>query len=163
PPTELEQRTSYLELFFDLVFVFAITQVTTLINEHPTAGGFARSALVLGVVWWAWSGYAWLTNAIDIDSFGVRLAMLVATLGSLLVAQAVPHAYDTQGAWLAVPYLGIRVLHSVLYLWGLREDPVHQAAVRRLAPWFLVAPVVLLAGGLVSSTDLRTALWGLSL
>jgi low temperature requirement protein LtrA len=160
---ELERRTSYLELFFDLVFVFAITQVTTLIGSHPTAGGFARSALVLGIVWWAWSGYAWLTNAIDIESFGVRLAMLVATLGSFFVALAVPHAYDTQGAWFAVPYLAVRVLHIGLYLWGLRADPEHRAAVRKLAPWFLVAPVVLLVGGLVSSTDVRTGLWALAL
>jgi len=160
---ELEQRTSYLELFFDLVFVFAITQVTTLIDEHPTAGGFARAALVLGVVWWAWSGYAWLTNAIDIESFGVRVAMLAATLGSFFVALAVPHAFDTQGAWFAVPYLGVRVLHIVLYIWGLRRDPAHQAAVRRLARWFLLAPVVLFAGGLVSGTNLRTGLWALAL
>ena len=162
-PEELEQRTSYLELFFDLVFVFAITQVTTLISAHPTAGGFARAALVLGIVWWAWSGYAWLTNAIDIESFGVRMAMLVATLGSFFVALAVPHAFDTQGVWFAVPYLGVRILHIVLYVWGLRGDPAHQAAVRRLAPWFLVAPFVLLAGGIVSGTGLRTALWGVSL
>ncbi len=162
-PEELEQRTSYLELFFDLVFVFAITQVTTLISAEPTAGGFARAALVLGIVWWAWSGYAWLTNAIDIESMGVRLAMLVATLGSFFVAIAVPHSFDSQGAWFAVPYVGVRVLHIVLYVWGLRADPEHQAAIRRLAPWFLVAPFVLLAGGLVSSTDLRTTLWAISL
>jgi low temperature requirement protein LtrA len=160
---ERERRTSYLELFFDLVFVFAITQVTALIGAQPTAGGFARAALVLGLVWWAWSGYAWLTNAIDIESSGVRLAVLAATLGSFFVALAVPHAFDAEGVWFAVPYLAVRVLHIWLYVWGLRADPQHQAAIKVLAPWFLVAPAVALAGGIVSDTDVRTALWVLAL
>ena len=72
-PEEEERKTSYLELFFDLVFVFAITQVTSLILEDTSAAGFARSALVLGLVWWAWSAYAWMTNAIDIESSVARL------------------------------------------------------------------------------------------
>jgi low temperature requirement protein LtrA len=160
---EERERTSYLELFFDLVFVFAITQVTTLIVSQPTAAGFARSTLVLALVWWAWSGYAWLTNAIDIESTGARLAFLAATLGSFFVALAVPHAYDSQGAWFAVPYIAVRILHIWLYVRGLRHDPAHQAAIKKLAPWFLVAPCVTLVGGIVSSTDLRTALWAVSM
>jgi low temperature requirement protein LtrA len=160
---ERERRTTYLELFFDLVFVFAITQVTTLIVSQPTAAGFARSALVLALIWWAWSGYAWMTNAIDVESTGVRIAFLLSALGSFFVALAVPHAYDTQGAWFAVPYIAIRLLHIWLYVRGLRHDPAHQAAIKKLAPWFLVAPTVALVGGLVASTDLRTALWTIAL
>jgi low temperature requirement protein LtrA len=160
---ERERRTSYLELFFDLVFVFAITQVTTLITSQPTAAGFARAALVLGLVWWAWSGYAWLTNAIEIENSGVRLAFLAAALGSFFMALAVPHAFDSQGAWFVVPYLAVRVLHLWLYVRGLRHDPAHQAAIKMLAPWFLIAPFVAFVGGVVSSTDLRTALWVVSL
>jgi low temperature requirement protein LtrA len=160
---ERERRTSYLELFFDLVFVFAITQVTTLILAHQSAAGFARSTLVLALIWWAWSGFAWLTNAIDVESMEVRTAMLAASFGSFLVALAVPHAFDTEGAWFAVPYLAVRLLHVVLYVRGLRAEPEHRAAVLRLARWFVVSPFFVLAGGLVSSIGARAALWGLAL
>src|SRR5215212_12102967 len=73
---EEERRTSYLELFFDLVFVFAVTQVTALVAHDPTAHGFAHGALAFGLVWWAWSGYAWMTNAIDVESPAVRVLVL---------------------------------------------------------------------------------------
>jgi len=75
---ETERRTSYLELFFDLVFVFAITQVTSLMLAEPTAAGYAKSALVLAMVYWAWSGYAWATNAIDLGQPRLRLGYLAA-------------------------------------------------------------------------------------
>jgi low temperature requirement protein LtrA len=157
-PSEIERRTSYVELFFDLVFVFAITQVTTLLLEDTSSGGFARSAIVLFLVWWAWGAYAWLTNAIDIRSLGVRLVFLASTAGSFLIALAVPRAYEDQGLWFAAPYLAVRTLHVGLYIWGLRADPDHQAAVRKLAPWFLLAPMVVLAGGFAGESA-RPWLW----
>jgi low temperature requirement protein LtrA len=159
---EEERRTGFLELFFDLVFVFAITQVVTLIIEDTSAAGFGRSALVLGMVWWAWSGYAWMTNAIDVDRVGVRVLFLLGMLGSLLMALAVPDAYQDEGVWFAIAYVAVRVLNVVLYDTGLRGDPAHRAAFRRLAPWFLVAPAVALAGGFADG-DVRVALWALSL
>ncbi len=160
PETEAEQerRTSYLELFFDLVFVFAITQVTTLIIDDPTAGGFARGALLLWLVWWAWGGYAWMTNAISIESRGVRIAFLCVTLGCFFVAIGVPGAFGDEGLWFAVPYFAVRAAHVGLYLWGLRLAPEHQAAVRKLAPWFLLAPTVVLVGGFLEG-DARTIAW----
>jgi len=157
-PVEQERRTSYLELFFDLVFVFAVTQVATLLSDDASAGGFARGALVLFLVWWAWGGYAWLTNAIDIESLGVRVGFLAATAASFFMALAVPDAFGSGGAWFAVPFLVVRVLHIVLYVWGLRADPDHQAAIKHLAPWFLAAPVFVLVGGLVDDPA-RTWLW----
>jgi low temperature requirement protein LtrA len=155
---EQERRTSYLELFFDLVFVFAITQVTTVIAEDPTAAGFLRGTLLLWLVWWAWGGYAWMTNAISIESRGVRIAFLCVTLGCFFVALGVPGAYGDDGLWFAVPYVAVRVAHVGLYLWGLRMTPEHQAAVRKLAPWFLLAPLVVLVGGFLEG-DARTAVW----
>ena len=155
---EQERRTSYLELFFDLVFVFAITQVTFFIIEHPTAGGFARAALLLWLVWWAWGGYAWMTNAVSIESRGVRIAFLGVTLGCFFVALAVPGAYGDDGLWFAVAYLAVRAMHVGLYMWGLRRTPEHQAAVRKLAPWFLLAPAVVLLGGFLEG-DARTIVW----
>ncbi len=83
-----EHQVTPLELYFDLVFVFAITQVTSLLTHNPTWGGVLRGMLVLAAVWWAWTTYAWLTSAIDVDAGGVRLAMLAATGAMLGVALA---------------------------------------------------------------------------
>ena len=161
-PAEREKRTGFLELFFDLVFVFAITQVTALALEDTSAGGFARAAVVLAIIWWAWSAYAWLTNAIEVERPLVRLLMLAAMAGTFFMALAVPDAFTDEGAWFAVPYLVVRVLQLVLYVEGLRDDPAHRRAVLRLAPWFTVAPAIVLAGGLVDDPA-RTWLWGASL
>jgi low temperature requirement protein LtrA len=155
---ESERRTSYIELFFDLVFVFAITQVTTLLVNDASAGGFVRAAIILFLVYWAWGGYAWMTNAIDVDSLGVRLVFLLAMAGSFFMALAVPRAYDEQGAWFVAPYLLVRVLHVALYAWGLRGDRAHLQAVLQLAPWFLLAPAVVLVGGFVDDPA-RAWIW----
>jgi low temperature requirement protein LtrA len=155
---ERDRRTSYLELFFDLVFVFAVTEVTSLMRAEPTAGGYARAVLVLWLVWWAWGGYAWMTNAIELDGIAMRAAFLLVTLGCFLVALGVAGAYGDDVLWFTVPYLVVRVAHVALYVAGLRGTPDHQAAIRRLAPWFLVAPAVVLAGSFVDG-DARWIVW----
>src|ERR687889_2831988 len=86
---ETEHRVTPLELFFDLVFVLAITQVTQLLADDPSWRGLARGMLILGMLWWAWAAYAWLTNEIDPDEGGARLAMFAATAGMLIVSLAV--------------------------------------------------------------------------
>jgi low temperature requirement protein LtrA len=156
-----ERRTSYLELFFDLVFVFAVTQVTSLVAHDPTARGFAHGALVFGLVWWAWSGYAWMTNAIDVERTETRLLMLAAAGGSFFMAISLPGAFGDDGTRFVLAYLFVRVLHVGLYVGGLRGD-AQQAAVLRLAPFFLVAPVVAVPGAFVDGRA-RGAIWLLSL
>ena len=158
-PAEQERRASFLELFFDLVFVFALTRVTALILTDTTLAGFGRAALVLGLVWWAWSAYAWMTNAIDIERSSVRVLLLTATAGSFVMALAVPHAYGREGIWFAGAYAFVQVLSTALYVWGLRADREHQQAVLRLAPWFVVGPALAVTGGLLEHTQLRTAFW----
>ena len=159
---EEERKTSYLELFFDLVFVFAFTQVTALILEDTSAQGFARAALVLAMVWWAWSAYAWMTNAIDVENLVTRLIMFAAMVAGFFMALAVPHAFTDEAAWFAVAYFVVRVLNSALYSWGVRNDHETLKATLRLAPWFLVAAVVALVGGFVDS-DYRAWVWLASL
>jgi low temperature requirement protein LtrA len=88
-----EHQVTPLELFFDLVFVFAVTQVTGLLADDPTWGGVLRGMLVLAALWWAWTAYAWLTSTMDVDEGGVRLAMLAAMGAMLVVALAVPGAF----------------------------------------------------------------------
>jgi low temperature requirement protein LtrA len=157
-PEEEERKTSYVELFFDLVFVFAFTQVTSLILEDTSAAGFARSALVLAMVWWAWSAYAWMTNAIDIENIVTRLIVFAAMAAGFFAALAVPDAYQDEGRWFAVSYFVVRLLNTTLFSWGVRHDPGNLRATFRLAPWFLLAALVALAGGFVDS-DVRGWVW----
>ena len=159
---EEERKTSYIELFFDLVFVFAFTQVTSLILEDTSAAGFARAALILAMVWWAWSAYAWMTNAIDIENAVTRLIVFGAMAAGFFMALAVPDAYQDEGAWFAVAYFVVRILNTALFSWGVRNDPGQLRATARLAPWFLVAALVALVGGFVDS-DARAWVWLASL
>ena len=159
---EEEKRTGYIELFFDLVFVFAFTQVATMVVEDTSAAGLGRAALVFALVWWAWSAYTWLTNAIDVENVGTRIFVFAAMLAAFFVALAVPDAYADEGTWFAVAYFAVRMLHVALYVWGVRSDQVQRTAVVRLAPWFLVAPTIALAGGFVED-PWRTSLWTISI
>jgi low temperature requirement protein LtrA len=160
--SEEERKTSYLELFFDLVFVFAFTQVTALILEDTSVQGFVRAALVLALVWWAWSAYAWMTNAIDIENTVTRLIIFAAMAAGFFMALAVPDAFQDEAAWFAVAYFVVRVLNSALYAWGARADRGLLLAVARLAPWFLLAAAVALVGGFVDP-DYRAWIWLASL
>ena len=159
---EEERKTSYIELFFDLVFVFAFTQVTALILEDTSAEGFLRAALVLAMVWWAWSAYAWMTNAIDIENVVTRLIIFTAMAAGFFMALAVPDAFQDEAAWFAVAYFVVRILNTALYTWGARSDPVLLRATLRLAPWFLIAALVALAGGF-ADPDYRAWIWLASL
>jgi low temperature requirement protein LtrA len=159
---EDERKTSFLELFFDLVFVFAFTQVTSLILEDTSPAGFARAALVLAMVWWAWSAYTWMTNAIDVGSVVTRLIVFMAMVAAFFMALSVPDAYQDEGAWFAVAYFVVRVLNTTLFSWGVRHDLGNLRATFRLAPWFVTAASVALAGGFVSP-DYRAWVWLASL
>jgi low temperature requirement protein LtrA len=131
---ELAQRVTPLELFFDLVFVFAITQVTRLLTNDPHWGGVLRALLLLAVLWWAWSAYAWLTNTLDPDEGGVRMAMLAAIAAMLVVSLAAPHAFGRDGATFALAYIVVRGLHLVLYALAGRDDRDLFRAVLRIVP-----------------------------
>jgi low temperature requirement protein LtrA len=90
---EREHRVSPIDLFFDLVLVFALAQVTTLWLDHQSWGGLDRGLLVLAVLWWVWAGYAWLTNVANTDTTAVFAALLLATAASFVAALAVPQAF----------------------------------------------------------------------
>src|SRR3954452_17340913 len=98
------ERVTPLELFFDLVFVLALTQCTALMAAHPTWSGLAQAMLVLGVVWWAWVGYAWLTSVVDPEEGAVRLAMFAAMAALLVVALCVPGSFGDEAFLLACAY-----------------------------------------------------------
>src|SRR5213593_1510349 len=137
---EREQRVTPLELFFDLVFVFAITQVTTFLSHDPTWGGLLRGLLLLSMLWWAWSAYAWLTNTLDPEEGAVRLAVLAAVAAMLVVSLAAPGAFGDDGVIFGVAYLIVRALHLVLYAIAGRGDRDLLRAVMRIVPAATLAP-----------------------
>jgi low temperature requirement protein LtrA len=155
---EREQRVTPLELFFDLVFVFAITQVTSLMAADPTWAGLGRGLMVLAAVWWAWTAYAWLTNTLEPEEVSVRLAMFAAMAAMLLVALAVPEAFGDHGVLFGVAYLAVRLLHVVLYVIPGKQDPDLLGAVLRFARSALVASALLIAAGFFDGRTQAT-LW----
>ena len=155
---ESEHQVTPLELFFDLVFVFAITQVTTLLTNDPTWHGAVRGALVLAAVWWAWTGYAWLTSTLDVDEGGVRLAMLAATAAMLCAALAVPGAFGDDAVLFGLAFLVVRVMHVVLYAIVAWSDRDNLSALFRLAPSELVGASLVLAAAAFDG-DVRLTLW----
>ena len=157
-----EHEVTPLELFFDLVFVFAITQVTSLLADEPTWGGVLRGMLVLTALWWAWTGYAWLTSTMDVDEGGVRLAMLGSMGAMLVVALAVPGAFGDHGVLFGATYLLVRLLHIVLYAIVGRDDPDLRGAVLRFAPTALLGASLLVLAGFIEG-DERIAVWVLAL
>lgn len=139
-----EHRVKSLELFFDLVFVLAFTQVTAKLADDLTYEGMLRSLLVLAVLWWAWAGYAWLTNAFDPESKLMRLPIFIAMAALLIASLAVPQAFGEYAAYFAVAYMIVRLVHVSFYLIGSRGDRDQFRAVMRLLPVFIIAPTLIL-------------------
>jgi low temperature requirement protein LtrA len=160
--SESEHRVTPLELFFDLVFVFAITQVTSLLADDPTWNGVLRGMLVLAAVWWTWTGYAWLTSAIDVDEGGVRLAVLGALIAMLGVALAVPGSFGDDAVLFGVALLLIRALHVVLAFIASRNDAASRSAIVRTAPTAVAAATLILVAGLFDGTA-QVGIWVVAL
>jgi len=133
-----EALVSPLELFFDLVFVFALTQVTAFLAADPTFGQLARGLVMLAIIWWAWSGYTWLTSTVDPELGLPRLVMFAAMGAMLLVALATPGAFTDDGVLWGLGYLAVRLLHAALFALAARGDPhlgrVVLSLVRSLVP-----------------------------
>jgi low temperature requirement protein LtrA len=117
-----EERVTPLELFFDLVFVLAITQCTALMAKNPSWEGVARGLLVLGVLWWCWVGYAWLTSVVDPEEGAVRIAIFAAMAALLVAALAVPHAFNDEGLVFAIAYGLARYAQIVLLYIAGRDN-----------------------------------------
>ncbi|HEU4448897.1 MAG TPA: low temperature requirement protein A [Gaiellaceae bacterium] len=157
----VERAVTPLELFFDLVFVFALTQVTGLMSEDPTWAGLGRGLLVLAALWWTWGAYAWLTNEIDPEEGSSRLAVLGAMGAMFVAALAVPHAFGDDGVLFGVAYLVVRLLHIVLFSEATPNMDVHEAAVR-LARTAVPAPVLLVVAGFLDG-GAQIAVWVVAL
>ena len=126
-------HVSSAELFFDLVFVFTMTQLTTLLVAEPTATGLAKVALIFGNLWWMYRGYAWLTNSVPPRDTGLRVLLLVGMPAFLIVALAIPHAFGSAGVAFGVAYVAVTAMHTGMFLRASRKSTVR--AVRRLGPY----------------------------
>ena len=153
-----------LELFFDLVFVFALTQVTTLLANDLTWVGMLRGFAVLAVVWWAWVGYSWLTNSIRIDDdVASRLVLMLAMTAMLVAGLAAPEAFGAYAVTFGVAYFVVRMLHLALYVVTTRSDPEVFGAVVRLTPGMLTGATLILVAGFVAPGPLRGVLWAVAI
>ena len=156
------EQVTPLELFFDLVFVLALTQCTTLIARTPTWEGMLKGLLVLGMLWWSWGGYAWLTSVVDPEEGTVRLAMFAAMAAFLVAALCVPGAFGSEALLFACAYAAVRGAHIVLFLLASREDAGLRQSVMGLAVSTAIGVGLLLAAAFTSGA-LQLGLWGLAL
>jgi low temperature requirement protein LtrA len=156
-----EKRVAPLELFFDLVFVFALTQVTQLMALDPSWRGLGQGMLVLAALWWAWGAYAWLTNYIAAEEDRERLLMFAVMAAFLVAALAVPEAFDEHALLFAVAYAVARWLH--IFIFAEANDDVDAAeAIRRLARTALPAPALLIISAFMDGTP-QALLWVVAL
>jgi low temperature requirement protein LtrA len=156
------ERVTPLELFFDLVFVLALTQCTTLIARTPTWEGVLKGMLVLGVLWWSWTGYAWLTSVVDPEEGAVRLAMFAAMAAFLVAALCVPGAFGSEALLFACAYAAVRAAHIALFVIASHEDRELRRSVVGLAGSTAIGVGLLVAAAFAGGA-LQLGLWGLAL
>jgi low temperature requirement protein LtrA len=157
-----EETVTPLELFFDLVFVLGLTQCTALMAADPTWTGLLKGMLVLGVLWWCWVGYAWLTSVVDPEEGSVRLVIFAAMAGLLVAGLCVPTAFGDGALVFAVAYGLVRVAHIVLFLLASRGDPLFRKSVVGLGISTAIG-VALLVAASGSGGDTRVLLWVVAL
>jgi low temperature requirement protein LtrA len=155
----VEQRTTTLELFYDLVFVFAVTQVSQLLYHHLSWEGAGQSLIVLMVVWWAWNYTTWVTNELDPDSTVVRVLLIALMLASLLMAVAIPEAFGDRALLFAGSYVALQVgRHTFLTFAAAEPDTLERTRAGRILIWFCLAAPFWIAGALADG-EARTLLW----
>jgi low temperature requirement protein LtrA len=157
--TVAERRTSAVELLWDLVFVFAITQVTALMAHEPTWGRFAEGMLLLALVWWAWSAFVWAANAQDSESRALRGYLLLATGLIFIVGLSLPQAFAREGTLFAVSYTLVRFLHLGLYVDASRKGNASWSAIAGFAVTVAVGMLLLIVGAVFFEGWHRAVLW----
>jgi low temperature requirement protein LtrA len=158
-PVVVERRVTALELFFDLVFVFALTQVTTLMANDPTWLGLLRGMAVLTVLWWAWVGYVWIGTTVDAEDGVARFVLLIAMAAMFVTALAAPGAFDSYGVLFGISYFVVRVLHVLMFRVVGRTLPDVGRAVARLAPGLLAGSAIIVVAGFLPAGWPRGLLW----
>ena len=157
-----DDRVSPLELFFDLVFVLALTQCTALMADEPTWTGLAKGVAILAVMWWAWVGYTWLCSVVNPEEGSVRLAMFTAMAGLLVVALAIPGAFGDEALVFALAYGIVRAMQVALLALADREDEGLRHSAIGLA-FSTAIGVSLLTAAAFADAELQGALWAIAI
>ena len=155
----LERQVTALELFFDLVFVFALTQVTTLMAYDPSWLGLLRGMAVLTALWWAWVGYVWIGTTVDAEDGIARFVLLIAMAAMFITALAAPDAFGRYGVLFGVSYFVVRLLHVIMFRVVGRTLPDVGRAVARLAPGLLAGSALIVVAGFLPAGWPRGLLW----
>jgi low temperature requirement protein LtrA len=156
-------KVTFVELFFDLVFVFAITQLSHFLLGDLTVSGAFRTVLLLMAVWWVWIFTSWVTNWIDPQRTRVRLLLLVLMFAGLLLSSSIPSAFEERGLLFACAYAFMQVGRSLFMVATLRRDsPAHFRNFQRITSWLALSGVFWIAGGLAHG-EARLALWIIAL
>ena len=151
-------RVSFVELFFDLVFVFAVTQLSHRLMEHFTPHGAAETLLLMLAVWWVWMFTAWATNWLDPEKRPVCYLMLTLMLGGLILSSSIPKAFEERGLAFAVGYTGIQLVRTLFFLWAVRGHERLTQNFQRIFSWLAFAAVFWIAGAFAHGTE-RLVLW----
>jgi len=156
-------RVTYVELFFDLVFVFAVTQISHTLLAHFTPFGVLHATLLFLAVWWVWVYTSWITNWLDPEKTPVRLLLFLMMLGGLVLSTSIPTAFDGRRLWFAVAYAAMQVGKTV-FLWVSTppsRTPTRMNAIR-ITAWLSMSAIFWIAGG-VTEGQSRLVLWAIAL
>ena len=156
-------RVTYAELFFDLVFVFAVTQISHTLLAHFTPLGALQVTLLFLAVWWVWVYTSWITNWLNPEKTPVRLLLFALTLGGLVLSTSIPAAFDGRGLWFAIAYAAMQVGKTV-FLWAstLPSQSLARANAIRITTWLAMSAIFWIAGGLAEGQS-RLVLWAIAL
>jgi low temperature requirement protein LtrA len=152
-------RVTYVELFFDLVFVFAVTQLSHGLLAHPSLLGLVETGLLLMAVWWAWIFMAWVTNWLDPERAPVRIMLFVAMVVGMVMTMSIPEAFGDRGLVFGLAFVAIQLGRSLFTAWAMRDHPFQSRNFIRISIWFATSGVLWIAGGLAEG-GARLALWG---
>jgi len=157
-----DQSATFVELFFDLVFVFGITQVVGVLEHHLSWTGVGQSILVFWLLWWAWTQFTWALNAADTEHPWIEFGTLVATAVAFFMAVAVPEAFAGGALWFALPYVMVRVIGLTIYIGVMAEDPEGRAVVHSFATASLFGLAAVIVGavvGAVAGLEYQAMFW----
>ncbi|HEY3385799.1 MAG TPA: low temperature requirement protein A [Saprospiraceae bacterium] len=160
--TAEDQPVSFAELFFDLVFVFCVTQVVHLLDHAFDWVHLGRAILVFWLVWWAWTQFTWALNAADTKHDRVQMATLVATALAFFMAVSVPHSFDTSSWWFGLTYVAVRGIGLLIYLWVSWPNENMRSAVRSFGAFSILGLMAVLVGGFLGG-ELQYWFWGLAI
>jgi len=152
-------RVTYVELFFDLVFVFAVTQLSHGLLAHLTPLGALQTGLLMMAVWWVWIYTSWITNWLDPEKPAVRLMLFALMLAGLVLSSSIPHAFAERGLSFALAYVFMQVGRSLFMVWALkRHDAGNYRNFLRITAWLVLSALFWIGGACVEDTT-RLALW----